>query len=850
MESALVKGLGSRVTMRFGESERYWRVRRMFRRLYFATAGRLFSARYTTAEVFADASALRYLLAKTAIPVLVACAFIAGFALLQDPGNDLADNLNLGKLDANAYNSMLEAIASVTGVFLALYFTAVSAVAAAVYASVPHDIRALMLRDRLGNVYVAGVAFTMALSILLLLVHAAAGAAYRLALPVVAVLALFSIFAFIRLGQRAFSLYDPTRLAVVVIREFGSWFGRAKFGGWRWDVPEFQDHYRKQARRSVSTLASLMRIAADQQHLRGESNRYVIRSAVGLLASYLTGLHEVPTQSRWFGQRYEHQQWYLAGSTELEMATNTESSLQPKTVPDATWVEDALVDPLVASVKDDVRNKRLEDAYLTMELYPRLLELFGDAWATSEGLRWSKDLCDGIVDLVSGNDFKDEPRSPYLAGLLDTAAMLPMSVELGINRKIDDLDVPALGKRIRESDWSKEGTPYRFDLPSNAVRAMEEAQSGIAFEYAADAPSPTRTPGWYVEEVTFVAFEKDLKAELDSLVDSLCKWYPTAADRLLAAEKLDAAAAVLSRGLEVAWKLERHVVRWREAIEELRAEGARVDFKRPEWVWDDYDKKIRELRLGVLERLARAIPALALQERRDDVPDYFGYAVHRTGEACYDALANDDAKFFAKLFPAYFIGSLFASERVKAEVGDLFPEQALTWIFEPVLDCLDLSGYAFLYSELHQNPKLWESCKSQWDKYFAQDGRERLERLAAFSALQQSQYGLTPRSIMRTRWQMALERTLEQLPRDDEAESRHPFGHRPVKHKSRIIRRIAPDEGMLGSALIRNASDVFISMFLSKREGAEGLDFGVADWIERELLDEDGDGDGHGGNDA
>ena len=108
---------------------------------------------------------------------------------------------------------LLEAIAAVTGVFLALYFTAVSTVAATVYASVPHDIRTLIVKDRLGNVYVQGVAFTMALAILLLIFHAGGGSALRLALPVVGALAVFSIFAFIRLGQRASSW--PTRPAWV-----------------------------------------------------------------------------------------------------------------------------------------------------------------------------------------------------------------------------------------------------------------------------------------------------------------------------------------------------------------------------------------------------------------------------------------------------------------------------------------------------------------------------------------------------------------------------------------------------------------------------------------------------------
>ena len=781
--------------------------------------------------------------------MLLAFTFIAGFALLQDASNEFAENLGLGTLDVGAYNSLLEAVAAVTGVFLALYFTAVSAVAATVYARVPHDIRELMLRDRLGNVYVTWVAFTMALSVLLLVIHAAGGSAYRLALPVVAVLVIFSIFAFIRLGQRAFSLADPTRLAHDLLRDFAKWFDRAKYGGWRWDVPEFQEHYRRQAHRSVSSLASLMKIATEEPHLRGESNRFAINRTSVLLARYLSGLKEVPTQSQWFGRRYEHPQWYLSGSTELEMATNTESFLQPKAVPDTTWVEDELVAVLVTGVKDDVRSKRLEDACLAMQEFSGLWERFGSAWATAGGLHWSKDLADDIVDVIAGESFKEAPRSAYIAGLLDSAAMLPMSVELGLNRKVDGLHVPELGNRIRESDWSQKATPYRFDLPSSVRRAMEETQRGIAFEHAANAPSETRTPGWYAEEVALNALEKDLKAQLDLLVDTLCGWYPDAADRLLAAKKLDAAMAVLSRGLEVAWKLEHHTVRWRETIEAVRAEGERLDFKRADWDWDDHGEKLRKLRLGILERLAGAIPSLALQERRDDIPDFFGFAVHRTGEACYEALADNDAQLFPKLFPAYFIGALAASERIKGEVADLFPDQALTWMFEPVLDCLDLSGYAFVYSELHDNQALWETCQAAWAKYLAQDGRERLKRLAAFSKFQQGQFGFTPRSVMRTRWQMALRRALEQLPHDDEAASQHPFGHRPAKHKSRFIRRIAPLEGMMGSMSIHNASDVFISVFLAKRDRAAGLDFGVADWVDRALLDEDAN-EGEGGDDA
>lgn len=834
----MLNSLGTRLTVRFGGLERFWRLRRTVRRVYFATAGRLFAARYAATEAVTNASALRYLLANTAASVLLACALISLFAVLAGQGDDLAHSLGLGPLSHDTYAVLLESVAAVTGVFLALYFTAVSAVAATVYSSVPHDIRTLIVRDRLGNVYVRVVAFTMALSVLLLVIDAASSTAYRLATPVIGVLAVFSIFAFIRLGQRAFYLADPTRLADTLVDDFESWEKRAKYGGWRWDVPAFQAHYGAQARRSASSLAGLLRIASRESHLRGNSLRLLIGKTSALLIRYLDTCHRIPTRSRWFGDRYEHQQWYLADSTAVQMATSTASALQPKVVPDTTWVEEALLRPVVDSVQEDLSKGEFENAYLSMQPLTVLWERFGSSWSCREGIRWVEAVTEVALSGLTDEGAATKSRSPLFVGVADTVAMLPMSVELGFNRVLDDLNIADLGKRISTADWGDERTPYEFTLSVEVRRALEDAQAGVAFERAAAAPSMTRTPGWYIEEVALNAFERNLKVEVDAIIDHVCVWYPVAADRLTEAKKLDAAAAVLSRGIEVVWKLERHLERWESLVEDVRREGERVDFKRPEWDWSAYRAKVAELRVSVLEHLARSIPMLAAQERKDDLPDFFGHAVHRAGEACFDAMARNDPDLFEKLFPTYLVGTLLASERVRDQTVGFFPEQAITWTFEPVLDALDISGYALLYSELHGNSGFWDLCRTQWEKYLDDEhGDERLRWIAALSAFQQGQLAIAPRALLRTRWQMAFSNALEQLPRDDSARLDHPFGERPVRHDSALIRRIAPGEGMLGASVLHNASDAFMTLFLAKKPGAEDLDFGVADWVERELTD-------------
>lgn len=198
-----MKAAGARLVAHYGRSRRFWWLRQAMRRARFWVLSRIWWVRFRLSETSATGGALRSFVRDTMIGGLIAVAVVALLAIDSGVGRDLADRLGLEAINGSAYDVLLETVAGTTGVFLALYFTAVSAIAATVYAAVPHDIRAVIVRDRLGNIYVRGVAFTMALAVLLLAVHAGGAATYRLALPIICFGALFSIFSFIRLGQRA-----------------------------------------------------------------------------------------------------------------------------------------------------------------------------------------------------------------------------------------------------------------------------------------------------------------------------------------------------------------------------------------------------------------------------------------------------------------------------------------------------------------------------------------------------------------------------------------------------------------------------------------------------------------------
>ena len=141
------------------------------------------------------------------------------------------------------------------------------------------------------------------------------------------------------------------------------------------------------------------------------------------------------------------------------------------------------------------------------------------------------------------------------------------------------------------------------------------------------------------------------------------------------------------------------------------------------------------------------------------------------------------------------------------------------------LEIFALSGYAYLFSEYHQDPSLWGSCTRTWDVLFdLEDGQIRLKALANLVGATVLQPILTSRSFLRSRWKQEFEHEMRKLPLDRLSnDGDHHFHHYFVrKHPSLVIRALIGTEDLL--IMHHDPIDVFVDIFLREHLNLEQLE--------------------------
>lgn len=723
------------------------------------------------------------------------------------------------------YITFLGAVSSIGGVFIGLYYTSISAVAGAIYSSVPNNVRELLTYERQGSVYMRYLAFLTFYCLTLVALKLLGFHSIFIAIPLVTLLSGVGIFAFIRLGQQAFHLFDPTALSGPLFNQLRRWLGSVKVGGYRWQDKAFQNHAQKNASDAFDTLDTLSSFTAQKAHLNGKPYIQLCQNLLRFLIQYERAKKFIPTDSFWYQQTYQHKDWYRTEDNRVSIAHRTGTALTPETSLDREWVENRALPIVLSCLQINLDEKRYQE---TRSLLNFIQAYLVEVSKAGDIERASK-LCREISAIVFGNLRANADGTIVKTEQLETLALvefvasLPITIALEHRTLVSAIDRRKIIDKLLSIDWNKDESIYRVGYQKYFLERLEWLKPRLTFEKKIEGK--ITSPTWYLFELLSQKECDQLALNTKVLISDSRDFYEDCISKTNQAKRPWITAAILSRELEFWHKIEDQLEMWPDVWSALSS-----DRKIEGLPWSDFDidaliNSARKRRGEMLKQMSAHALLLTLLERPTGYPDYAGQFLHTSGEATLDALVNNDKEILVSVFALFFQNSLTKFDQLspKGSATELRVENEFKIASAALLDLMDVSGYAKLLAEFHSNNALWEEVKKSWSAFFGSENQK--AKLALFSAvitLNEGGFSIPHRATVRSSWQRKVERLLANIPRHRRFRRGSMGEDVLIKHESALVRVFASEH--IGG--FYDGIDVFVATYLKALGDSNVVDFG------------------------
>ena len=813
------------VNLRSAQSPRLWAVRRTTQHLGFLTSRLLFSLRRRILEAnigaLSTVSLVWLCLGQLVKAIVLAWLLVTANEFLLSVRPAWFPNVN-----NDTYTSLLATITAIGGVFIGLYYTAISVVAGTAYAEVPNNIRDLLARERIGNIYMRTLSLLTVLGLVLLVIDALGYPPLEYGVVLIGMWSAFTVFAFVSLGARAFHLFDPTSLSNNLFEELRRNQRQVRVGGFKWRDSALQSHAHREASSILETVLTLASITEREPHLNGKPYVSLCKNLISFLIHYENARKQIPTNSRWYGQRTVHPVWYQSSGSNVTIAHQFATSLMPTTESDFRWIENRILPVICNCLEVNVTQGRAELVHEVLQDIHAYVNKLGQEGQVDFAFSFARQ----VFDLMAKALLKpvDIPRSREPAAhsaMVEQLAMLPLTILLAYVETIGDRSRNAVEAQLKRVKWSHSSGIYKAGFHQQDLKKLEWLQQRLSVEQQVEGE--VISPDWYLEELmrsnSSLYFEQSLNILYDEALSIYEQWIKVATE----ANHPIFSAIFVTREYEYIDKLEAHeetyARNWNEHLEPREIKG--LDW--PSIEFEELKQRAKRHKLTLLRSMSIEASTLLTIERTDSIPDFAGQFLHFVAESLIEAMYENNSLQVRHVFTHYLCASIgqFLQIRPEGNLDDWREQIKLKTSIAPLLDLMDLSGYAYLYASYRGESALKDAIAGAWDHYLnANKDRQPLALLGAVVTLAEQPLEMPHRSDVRYRWRQTAARRLKGLERRAFSQSgvNELVPELYVMHEDPLVRVFADDRFSFYDGI-----DIFLDMYVRHRNDYQSSDFGT-----------------------
>jgi len=657
---------------------------------------------------------------------------------------------NFRAVSDSEYVTFLTAISAIGGLFIGLYHAALSSIQSALYSKLPNNIRNLLSAEKSGNVYMRFLAYTTFLSLCLIAFRLVGFERIYVAPFVMSFLGAIAIFAFVGLGKKAFNLFDPTVLAESIFANLSYLARDATVNGKYFKRKEFQQYCNKLAHNEIVTLATLYDFALKQKKFNDDGLLKLNAQSMRFLSWYVYKKQQIQTTSLWFDQTHLHKDWYRLDNHNIYSSAGV--TPPPEKTSNLLWIEERIQPYVLKSLALNLQLGRYQIVFNMMsqiEEYLQILAFELEAEALIEF--YSKLKQEILAHIFATNNSEIKPEILFIIDRLSSMKInifLAFAQKILSNNLIDD-------NRLKSIDWLHSKDIYKHGFEVYLLESLEFLHQTISYEYAIEGK--IITPYWFQNEVIKRVKTKKFAEGFKTLLADDLFLIPSALN-----EKAWYKAAYIARQWEYYQKIFANFTYLEKTWNNLKS-SRKIDYTD----WGEIDIEDLKLQLAVnkqiiLESMGNVCMQLGVEKQSDEYPDYFGQFTTILGNELLDILLSGNIEFFRALYAYYFVNCFIAFDKHKS--FDLRASILLDYNYKiavaPILELIDLSGYAKLMSEFHGKQELWSIVTATWDQHLEKPG-VKLEFFVTAINLPQDYLLIMPRDNIKYAWLQKIERFLD-----------------------------------------------------------------------------------------
>ena len=747
------------------------------------------------------------------------------------------------KFDGDAVDTLLAAIASIAGVFLGLYFTAISSIASNFLIRATQDVRRFFLSAPEGRQYVQTIALTGIISVFYIATKSFGITIHPVGIIFLSLITVYIVIRFWTVGSNVFNSLEPTDSMPWISRDIANSIRNVTPPEFQWNVAVLQNHQKRLGTTNLQLIDNLIHFGIKEIKLSDEQLITAINYLAGLLSFYSAYKSKIPQKSLWYKTKNQFQNWTLADSVEISVALNTGTTLHPKAVNDFTWFEEQILDIGMRIFKHFNESKRIGSIYQGYGVFVNIAEIYGkdfDVQALKILFKKNDEIINsiGIVDI----DITNPIIHKECLALMDAQGTMATVALLGLTKYLNSQSGEGLAKIISKINWvGDDKSIYLTGLPLGMLDRLESTAQEIKNERIIEGHVVAQV--WYIESLCIQRYLFALKSYFDYIKSLHKDYFQQKFDKLVDKKRFTLAAQFILRWVEFSNKYQSLVGVLRKHVEDCNQFHQLKDLPWPNFDFSQDQKDASDRAIEVADKMIELLPKFKNLAIGDDLPDYFGQALTIGVEACFNACDNNNQDRFNKIFPFVFEASMIAHDITRQKVENWSQEDSkIIYTTEPLINLFELTGYAKLYAELYQNQGIWNAAQQVWDKYISTlpNAEQMIKYIAAMVAYRDGLFMIMPQATLRANWQIDFGNRMRErgLPVFPDHESYDVVNRRrSPNHPSPLIRVMAR---MGGLAILSSAQNIFFLTYLSNLPVAAGIEFKDRHNLREKIQEEQG----------